>query len=85
MVEATADEGQDLIRAHIAADDGAARLGELALVDRSSRVGQTGLVFFNTLFDENAASHIALGLSVGQTVPDAANLSADERHAAGIN
>ena len=50
-----------MIRAHVASDDGAARLGEIALVDRTSRVGQSGLVFYNTLFDENAASHIALG------------------------
>lgn len=84
-VEAWADQGEELIRAHIAADDGAARLGELALVDNTSRVGQTGLVFFNTLFDENAASHIALGLAVDRTIPRAEGLSDEERHAAGIN
>jgi aminopeptidase len=84
-VEAWADEGEDLIRAHIAIDDGAARLGELALVDSSSRVGQTGVVFFNTLFDENASSHIALGLGVEMAIPRAQALSEDERHAAGIN
>jgi aminopeptidase len=84
-VEAWADQGEELIRTHIAADDGAARLGELALVDNTSRVGQTGLVFFNTLFDENAASHIALGLAVDRTIPRAEGLSDEERHAAGIN
>ena len=84
-VEVTADEGEDLMLAHIAADDGAARLGELALVDNTSRVGKTGLVFFNTLFDENAASHIALGLAVEQTVTRASTLAEAERHAAGIN
>ena len=49
------------MRAEIALDDGARRFGEVALVDDSSRVGETGIVFHNTLFDENAASHIAWG------------------------
>jgi aminopeptidase len=85
VVEVSADEGEDVIRAHITADDGAARLGELALVDSSSRVGRTGLVFFNTLFDENAASHIALGLGIEVAIPGTQALSEEERHAAGIN
>jgi aminopeptidase len=84
-VEAHADEGQDLIKAHIASDDGSARLGEVALVDRDSRVGRTGLVFFDTLFDENAASHIALGSSILQCVPDFEELTTEERHARGAN
>ena len=49
------------MRAEIGLDDGARRFGEIALVDDSSRVGETGIVFHNTLFDENAASHIAWG------------------------
>jgi aminopeptidase len=57
----------------------------VALVDRSSRVGQTGLVFCDTLFDENAASHIALGEAILQAVPGAESLTAEERHARGIN
>jgi aminopeptidase len=61
IVEARAERGEDLLRAELAIDDGARRLGELALVDASSRVGETDLVFWNTLFDENAASHIAFG------------------------
>jgi aminopeptidase len=84
-VEVSADEGAELVRAHIATDDGACRLGELALVDSSSRVGRTGVVFFNTLFDENAASHIAFGTAVTETIPRAAGLSPEERVAAGIN
>ena len=83
--EVRADEGQELMRAHVAADDGAARLGEVALVDAHSRVGKTGLVFYDTLFDENAASHIALGASILQCVDGASKLSPDERHARGIN
>jgi aminopeptidase len=84
-VEVDADEGRDLIRAHVASDDGGARLGEVALVDRTSRVGQTGLVFYDTLFDENAASHIALGDAILQTVPGAEKLSPEERDARGVN
>jgi aminopeptidase len=84
-VEVHADEGGELMRAHVASDEGSNRLGEIALVDRTSRVGQTGLVFYDTLFDENAASHIALGAAILQTVEGASALEADERHARGIN
>jgi aminopeptidase len=84
-VEVRAEEGEALMREHVAADDGAARLGEVALVDGSSRVGKTGLVFYDTLFDENAASHIALGAAILQCVDGAGELSPEERHARGIN
>ncbi|MFK7603686.1 aminopeptidase [Deinococcus sp. SM5_A1] len=60
-VEVSADRGEDTLKALIATDDGAARLGEVALVPASAPVAQTGTLFLNTLFDENAASHIALG------------------------
>jgi aminopeptidase len=56
-----ADSGAEALRARCAKDDGAARLGEVALVDGEGRIGRTGTVFFNTLLDENAASHLALG------------------------
>ena len=84
-VEVRADDGEELMQAQVVADDGAARLGEVALVDGSSRVGKTGLVFYDTLFDENASSHIALGAAILQCVEAAAELSPDERHARGIN
>ncbi len=60
-VEIEADRGAEALRALARRGPGAARLGEVALVDRESRVGQLGTVFFDTLLDENAASHIALG------------------------
>jgi aminopeptidase len=60
-VEVDAEQGAEVVRGMIAADEGAARLGEVALVDREGRVGPLGTVFFDTLLDENAASHIALG------------------------
>jgi len=84
-VEVHADEGEDLIRAHIASDEGAGRLGEAALVDGNSRVAETGVVFYDTLFDENAAAHIALGAAIVQCVEGADALSEEEQVAIGIN
>jgi aminopeptidase len=84
-VDAWADEGEEVIRAHIASDAGADQLGEVALVDRDSRVGRTGLVFFDTLFDENAASHIALGDAIPSAVSGAGELERADRSAHGIN
>jgi aminopeptidase len=60
-VEIEADENGGAIRAYTAADEGARRLGELALVDRAGRIGPLATVFYDTLLDENAASHVALG------------------------
>ena len=60
-VEIDAEQGAGVMRARAAFDDGAARLGEVALVDREGRIGKLGTVFYDTLLDENAASHIALG------------------------
>ncbi len=60
-VEIEAESAAEVMRERCAADDGAARLGEVALVDREGRIGQLGTVFYDTLLDENAASHIAVG------------------------
>jgi aminopeptidase len=60
-VEIDADENVDALRGLLEIDEGARRLGELALVDRHGRIGPLGTVFYNTLLDENAASHIAFG------------------------
>jgi len=84
-VDVRAETGEAVMRAHVAADDGASRLGEVALVDRHSAVAETGLVFFDTLFDENAASHIALGMSIVQAIPWAPDATPEERHARGVN
>jgi aminopeptidase len=84
-VEVSAESGEDVVRTHIATDDGAARLGEVALVDGHSRVGLTGLIFYDTLFDENASSHIAFGASILHAVPWAAPLTPADRHARGVN
>jgi aminopeptidase len=60
-VRIDADENAELLRGYAARDEGAARLGEVALVDGEGRIGRLGTTFFDTLLDENAASHIALG------------------------
>jgi aminopeptidase len=62
-VRIDADEGVEVLRGYAARDEGAARLGEVALVDGEGRIGRLDTVFFDTLLDENAASHIALGES----------------------
>src|SRR2546423_6911671 len=59
VVELRASAGEDAVRAQLQADEGASRLGEVALVDGSSAGGRPGSTFLNTLFDENAASHVA--------------------------
>jgi aminopeptidase len=61
IVEATATAGEDVLNRLISTDDGARRLGEVALVPHNSPIAKSGVLFWNTLFDENAASHIALG------------------------
>ena len=67
-----ADTGADALRAVVSRDDGAARLGEVALVDGAGRIGPLGRVFYDTLIDENAATHIALGDGYDHPVDDAA-------------
>ena len=73
VAQIDADEGADVLRAYIERDEGASRLGEVALVDREGRIGPLGTVFYDTLLDENAASHIALGSAYAITVDDEAD------------
>jgi len=72
-VKVDADEGADALRATVAKDDGASRLGEIALVDKEGRIGPLRTVFYETLLDENAASHIALGNAYTFPVEDDAD------------
>ena len=81
IVEATATAGEDVLNRLISTDDGARRLGEVALVPHNSPIAQSGILFWNTLFDENAASHIALGQAystclIGGEKMDSAQLAA---------
>jgi aminopeptidase len=73
-VEIDADANAAVLRQRCAVDEGAARLGEVALVDGKSRIGRLGRTFFNTLLDENAASHVALGDAYASPVGDPADL-----------
>jgi aminopeptidase len=73
-VEIDADANADALRRQTGLDDGASRLGEVALVDRESRIGKLGRTFFSTLIDENAASHLALGDGYTAPVADDADL-----------
>jgi aminopeptidase len=66
-LEADSDDDRDFVAAYIDTDKWGRRLGEVALVDASSRIGQTGRIYYNTLFDENAAAHIAFGSGFGGT------------------
>ena len=85
VVDATAESGLEVVRGELASDEGSSRLGEIALVDGTSRVGQLGRVFLNTLFDENASSHIAYGSGFPYCVEGAEDLEADALVAAGVN
>lgn len=81
-VQIDADRGAEVLRRRAATDEGAARLGEVALVDGSGRIGPLGTVFFDTLLDENAASHIALGAGYpkGATPDMAGRINDSEIH-----
>jgi aminopeptidase len=86
ITEVKASSGADEVRAEAALDEGAAYLGEVALVDERSRVGRSGMTFWSTLFDENAASHIAFGTGVTQALNLDRPLPPDgELKAMGIN
>jgi aminopeptidase len=80
IVEARAEEGEDVIRAQLDADEGARRLGEVALVDGLSRVGRTGITFFNTLYDENATCHTAYGQAFPSCLPEGAEANSSSVH-----
>ena len=85
IVEAKALSGEAVLKQVVETDEGAARLGEVALVPHSSPISQSGLLFYNTLFDENAASHIALGQAYSKCLRDGDKLSEAELAARGAN
>jgi len=85
IVEAKAARGEDVLKKVLDSDDGARRLGEVALVPHSSPISKSGLLFFNTLFDENAACHIALGQCYAKCFIDGDKLTSDEIAARGGN
>jgi aminopeptidase len=85
IVEGTATRGNDVFQKMISTDDGAARLGEVALVPHSSPISASGLVFNETLYDENAASHIAVGQAYAQNMAGTAEMTAEGKLARGMN
>jgi aminopeptidase len=85
IVEAKASRGEEVLNKVLGTDEGARRLGEVALVPHSSPISKSGLLFFNTLFDENAACHIALGQCYSKCFLDGANLSPEQIAAQGGN
>ncbi len=78
IVEAKATKGEAVFLKMISSDEGASRLGEVALVPHSSPISQTGILFYNTLFDENAACHIALGQCYAECIVDGHHLSKEQ-------
>lgn len=84
-VRVTAARGEEMLRELVATDPGAARLGEIALVPHGSPISQSGLLFYNTLFDENAASHVALGAAYTFTLAGSDEMSDEAFAAAGGN
>lgn len=84
-VEVHAEKGEELLKTMISMDEGAAYLGECALVPQASPIAQSGLLFYETLFDENAACHLALGMGFADTIQGFQNKTLDECRALGIN
>lgn len=85
IVEVHATRGQEVFERLIDTDQGARRLGEVALVPHGSLVSQTGTLFYSTLFDENAASHIAIGQCYSENLTGYEALTPEARAAAGAN
>jgi aminopeptidase len=85
VVDFSAERGEAVLRGLLDTDDGARRLGELALVPHSSPISQSGLLFYNTLFDENAACHLALGRAYETTMRDGTKRSLADLEADGFN
>ena len=84
-VEVHAEVGEELLKTLISMDDGAAYLGECALVPQHSPICESGLLFYNTLFDENAACHLALGAGFPDTIEDFHHKTLEECRALGLN
>ena len=85
VVDLGAEKGEDALRELVKMDDGAAYLGECALVPYSSPIRKSGLLFYNTLFDENAACHLAIGRGFTNLLKNYENMTEEEIHEAGIN
>ncbi|MBE6558673.1 MAG: aminopeptidase [Ruminococcaceae bacterium] len=85
VVEVKAEKGEELLKQMVGMDEGAARLGECAFVPYNSPIRESGITFFETLFDENAACHLALGRGFSNCVKDYDKYTLDELTALGVN
>lgn len=85
VVEVKAEKGQDVLEQIISMDEGCHYLGECALVPKESPIHQSGLLFYNTLFDENAACHLALGFGFDECVKGFENMTKEELYEIGVN
>ena len=85
IIEAHASKGEEVLQKVLKSDEGASRIGEVALVPHSSPISQSGIIFYNTLFDENAASHIALGQCYSKCFKGDLDLSKEEINKRGGN
>ncbi len=85
VVEVHAEKNQDLLEKMISMDEGAAYLGECALIAYDSPINNTGILFYNTLFDENASCHLALGRGFNECLEGFENMTVEECEKAGIN
>ena len=85
VVDFSAEQGEDVLAKLLDADEGARRLGEVALVPDPSPISQSGIIFFNTLFDENASNHLALGSAYAFSVKGGTEMSDEELAEAGLN
>ncbi|MGM9590248.1 MAG: aminopeptidase [Faecousia sp.] len=84
-VESGAEKGAELLHTMLTMDEGAAMLGECALVPQASPIAESGLLFYNTLFDENASCHLAVGTGFPDTIKGFENKTLEECRALGIN
>lgn len=85
VIEATASKGQEVLDKLLATDDGAVRLGEVALVPHDSPISNTGILFYNTLFDENASCHLAFGKAYPTCLEGGENMNSVELAQHGVN
>ena len=85
VIEYDAKEGKDVLKELLEIDEGSSRLGEVALVPHDSPISNSGILFYNTLFDENASCHLALGKAYPTNIKDGVTMNVEELKAHGVN
>ena len=85
VVEVKAETGEELLKHMVSMDEGAGKLGEVALIPYQSPISQSGVLFYNTLFDENASCHLALGMGFNECLKNFENYTDEECKKRGIN